>query len=197
MIQILLATNNAGKRKEFQDIFRELTNIHLVTPTELNLKLDVDEVGNTYLENAALKAKAFADVSGLISLADDSGLEVDALDGAPGLHSARFLSDPKATDAERRSYLVSLLGKYPRPWKARFQCVIVISDKDGNEHPFPGTCEGEIIPEEKGENGFGYDPIFYISSLAKTMAEISDEEKNRISHRAVAAMSAIPFMKTL
>src|SRR5687768_16046766 len=188
---LLIATNNKGKIKELQDLLEE-TGIGLVTPAQIDLDLDVVEDGNTYAENASKKARAFAQASGLISLADDSGLEVDALDGAPGLYSARYGSTDgqKLSDAERHAFLIRNLQDKPRPWRARFHATIAVAVPNGETHLAEGFCEGENIPEEHGTGGFGYDPIFLLSELGKTMAELSMEEKNRLSHRARAVMNS-------
>jgi XTP/dITP diphosphohydrolase len=198
MKQLLIATNNKGKIKELQDLLKD-TGIELVTPLQINLDLDVIEDGSTYAENAAKKGVAFAQSSGLVSLADDSGLEVDALGGAPGLYSARYGSPDggKLSDAERRAFLVRNLQDKPRPWTARFHATIAVAVPNGETHLAEGFCEGEIIPEERGTGGFGYDPIFLLSELGKTMAELSMEEKNRLSHRARAVMNAKVILETL
>jgi XTP/dITP diphosphohydrolase len=188
---LLIATNNKGKVKELQDLLRD-TGIELVMPSQIDIDLDVVEDGHTYAENATKKALAFAQASGLISLADDSGLEVDALDGAPGLYSARYGAPDggKLSDAERRAFLVRNLQGKPRPWTARFHATIAIAIPNGEIRLAEGFCEGEIIPEERGTGGFGYDPVFLLPELGKTMAELSMEEKNRLSHRARAVMNA-------
>ena len=188
---LLIATNNKGKIKELQALLKD-TGIELVTPAQTHLDLDVVEDGQTYAENATKKAIAFAHASGLISLADDSGLEVDALDGAPGLYSARYGSTDgqKLSDAERRAFLIKNLQDKPRPWTARFHATIVVAVPNGKTHLAEGFCEGEIIPEERGTGGFGYDPVFLLTELGKTMAELSMEEKNRLSHRAQAVINA-------
>jgi XTP/dITP diphosphohydrolase len=197
MNQLLVATNNPGKTREFHELLDDI-GIELVTPTQIGLDLDVVEDGSTYAENAAKKAIAFAQASGLISLADDSGLEVDALNGGPGLYSARYGSPDgsKLSDGERRKYLISKLEGIPRPWTARFRAVIAIA-KDGDVHITEGICEGEIIPEERGTGGFGYDPIFLLSERGLTMAELSMDEKNRLSHRARAVMKAKALLETI
>lgn len=189
MTKILLASQNPGKLRELQAILYDLP-IQLLTPADLGIQMDVAETGSTYAENAALKSKAYADVCGCITLADDSGLEVDALDGAPGLYSARYAPDPEATDADRRAYLLQNLVGHPRPWTARFHATIAITLPDGETHFSNGACEGEIIPEERGDGGFGYDPIFYIPEKNATMAELAEDVKNRISHRARALENA-------
>ena len=200
MKQLLIATNNKGKVKELQDLLKD-TGIELVTPAQINLDLEVVEDGQTYAENATKKAVAFAQASGLASLADDSGLEVDALGGAPGLYSARFGSPDghsvKLSDAERRAFLVRNLQDKPRPWTARFHATIAVATPTGETHLAEGFCEGEIIPEERGTGGFGYDPIFLLTGWGKTMAELSMEEKNRLSHRAKAVMNAKGILEKL
>ena len=193
MNKLLIATNNQGKIEELQELLKDL-NIELVTPADIDLDLDVIEDGLTYAENANKKAVAFAQASGLISIADDTGLEVDALDGAPGLYSKRYGSvengGQELPDAERRLYLVRQIQATPRPWTARFRATIAIAIPNGNVQLTEGTCEGEIIPEDRGTNGFGYDPIFLFPDLDKTMAELSMDEKNRLSHRARAVIKA-------
>jgi XTP/dITP diphosphohydrolase len=197
-LPLLIATNNKGKVKELQDLLKD-TRIAFVTPMQLDLDLDVIEDGQTYAENANKKAVAFARASGLISLADDSGLEVNALNGAPGLYSARYGSTDgmKLSDAERRAFLIRNLQDEPRPWTARFHATIAIAVPNGETHFAEGFCEGEIIPEERGTGGFGYDPIFLLSELGKTMAELTMEEKNRLSHRARAVMNAKETLQKL
>jgi XTP/dITP diphosphohydrolase len=209
MHKLLIATNNQGKIKELHELLTGM-DVELVTPSQIGLGLDVIEDGLTYAENATKKAVAFAQASGLISLADDSGLEADALNGEPGLYSARYGSDSlplnsqnmggagggRLSDAERRKYLISKLQDKPRPWTARFRAVIAIA-KDGDVQLSEGICEGEIIPEERGTGGFGYDPIFLLPDLGKTMAELSMEQKNRLSHRARAVMNAKEMLNKL
>jgi XTP/dITP diphosphohydrolase len=151
----------------------------------------------TYAENAALKAAAFARVTGLTALADDTGLEVKALNGAPGLHSKRFSTHPGATDADRRALLIERLASYPPPWEARFFCVVAVVDPRGEVFLSEGECQGEIISEERGHNGFGYDAIFLLEGIGLTMAELDLEHKNLVSHRARAVRAAIPILKTL
>lgn len=195
--KLLIATNNKGKVEEIEDLLKDF-RIELVTPREVGITLHVEEDGNTYAENAEKKALAFAHASSLISLADDSGLEVDALNGAPGLYSNRYLSKPNATDADRRAYLLNNLKDKPRPWTATFHATIAIAIPGNPSVQFTvGKCKGKIIPEERGSGGFGYDPIFYIPEVNHTMAELSMEEKNRLSHRARAIMNAKPILKDL
>ena len=209
---LLIATNNNGKIQELQELLADI-DVQLVTPAQIDLDLDVVEDGQTYAENAIKKALAFAQASGLISLADDSGLEVDALDGAPGLYSARYGSTngEKLSDADRRRFLIKNLQGKPRPWTARFHATIAIAIPESLRSEaarrldafapqlqiFDGLCEGEIIPEERGTGCFGYDPIFLLPELGKTMAELSMDEKNRLSHRARAVMNANSMLTKL
>ena len=198
MKKLLIATNNKGKLAEFQDLLTGM-DIELVTPSQIQLDLDVEEDGTTYAENATKKAIAFANASGLISLADDSGLEVDALNGEPGLYSARYGSTNgvKLSDAERRKYLISQLQGKPQPWTARFRATIAIAQPESTPQLTEGVCEGEIIPEDRGTGGFGYDPIFLLTELGRTMAELTREEKNRLSHRARAVIKAREILNEL
>jgi XTP/dITP diphosphohydrolase len=133
----------------------------------------------------------------LICLADDTGLEVETLGGAPGLHSARYSPDINATDADRRIYLLEQLKNRPQPWKALFRCVIAIATPPGDVYFTEGICPGEIISKEHGSHGFGYDPIFQLSPIGKTMAELSMPEKNKLSHRAIAVKHALPVLDKL
>jgi XTP/dITP diphosphohydrolase len=194
--KLLIATNNKGKVIELQDLLKD-TGIDLITPADINLIFEVEEDGTTYAENASKKATAFARASGLISLADDSGLEVDALDGAPGLYSARYHPRAGANDADRRAYMIENLKDKPHPWTAHFHATIVIATPNQDVYIVEGNCYGKIISEERGKGGFGYDPIFLFPELNKTMAELEMEEKNRLSHRAKAVMNAIPFLKKI
>ena len=194
---LLLATNNVGKLKELHQLLQPLSQVRLASPHDLGLQLDVKETGSTYVENASLKAVAFAQAAGLVVIADDSGLEVDALGGAPGVRSARYAPKPGATDADRRAYLLKNLTGQPRPWTARFRAWVVVAAPGEELFRAEGVCEGEIIPQERGTNGFGYDPIFLFPSMNKTMAELSDEEKNAISHRGNAIRAALPFLADL
>lgn len=188
-MKLLLASYNRGKIQEIQALLADLP-LELLLPASLNLLLEVEEDGQTYQENAARKALVFARASGYVSLADDSGLEVDILGGKPGVHSARFSSLPGATDKDRRDLLLQTLQDKPRPWVARFRCVVALAAPSGEVWFSEGVCPGEIIPEERGQGGFGYDPVFFLPELGRTMAELSMEEKNRLSHRARALFAA-------
>lgn len=196
MKKLLIATNNHGKIEELKDLLNG-SGIAFVTPAEINLQLDVEEDGANYEENAGKKALAFAQASGLVSLADDSGLEVEALDGAPGLYSARYSPKPGAKDKDRRDFLLQNLAGKPRPWKAHFHATIAVAKPTGEIEFAEGNCFGEIIPEERGIGGFGYDPIFLMEGLGRTMAELEMDEKNRLSHRARAIVNAMPILKKM
>jgi XTP/dITP diphosphohydrolase len=195
--QLLLATNNSGKIEELKAILAFLPENILKTPAELGIHLNVVESGSTYQENAILKAKSFCSVSGIISIADDSGLEVDALDGAPGLFSARYSPKNGANDKDRRDFLLGRLKGAKRPWKAQFKATIAIAIPDEGMITGEGVCNGEIIPNETGSGGFGYDPIFFMEEYGRTMAELDPETKNQISHRARAIMSVKQELKEL
>ena len=184
--KLLLATNNQGKVREYRNLLSGLP-FELVSPVELGITTVVDEVGDTLEENARLKAVALATESWLLALADDSGLEVDALGGEPGTMSARYAGE-NATDKERIDYLLAKLADVPAEKRsARFRCVIAIATPGGDIDFCSGDCQGFITFEPQGEQGFGYDPIFYLPELDKTMAELSPDVKNRISHRGKAA----------
>ena len=199
LTRLVLATQNPGKRREYLAMLPEL-GAHLVLPAELDLDFDVPETGATYTANARLKAEALARASGLPALGDDSGLEVAALGGAPGLYSARY-AGPGASDADRRRKLLHEVGQFPRPWLARFVCVISVAVPGPGGAltltDFAGECAGEIATEERGSNGFGYDPIFYLPERGLTMAELPDEVKNQISHRGRAVQAAARFLRRL
>lgn len=194
MKKLLIGTKNKGKVEEIRALLASL-EMDIVTLSDIHIDIPVEETGKTYAENAALKALAYARESGLTTLADDSGLEVDALDGAPGLYSSRYAPQPDATDADRRAYLLENLAGISRPWTARFRCVIALTTPGGDTTFAEGACPGEIIPEERGGHGFGYDPVFLIEALGKTMAELTMDEKNEFSHRARAVKAAIPILR--
>ena len=187
--KLLLATGNQGKLEELRQLLTDVP-FDLVSPADIRLELEVEESGKTYATNARLKALAFARYSGLLTLADDSGLEVYALGGAPGVLSSRY-SGPNASDAQRVTYLLAKLKDIP--WEersARFRCVMAIASPRGELRTCSGSCHGIITFEPRGTNGFGYDPVFYFPKLGKTIAELPSEIKNRISHRAKAGEKA-------
>lgn len=189
-LTLLLATNNPHKVEEFRSIFLPY-DVILQTPADLGLFNDVIESGNTYLENACLKALPYWQDGQNRVLADDSGLEVEALQGAPGIHSHRFLPDPNATSHDRCLYLLERLQDIPRPWSAAFHCEVVLLTRQGALFTSHGICTGQIIPEFRGENGFGYDPIFLVDGTDQTMAELDPARKNHLSHRGKAALGMI------
>jgi len=192
----MIATQNLGKQREFRVLLAGVvaqTGAHLLVPGEVGPALDVEESGHTYAENARLKALALAHVAGVPALGDDSGLEVAALGGAPGLYSARF-AGPGATDADRRKKLLHELSQVPTPRLARFVCALAVALPNGELRMFEGECRGEIALEESGQGGFGYDPLFYIPDYGATMAALPPEVKNTISHRARAVQAATPYL---
>jgi XTP/dITP diphosphohydrolase len=192
MATLLLASSNPGKQRELRTLLSSLP-LDLRTPQEIDLHIHVEENGETYAENARLKARMYAQRSGMWTLADDSGLEVDALSGAPGMHSAR-IAGPARSDRDRRRLLLELLQPHPRPWTARFRCWVALVNPAGEVDIAEGICEGEIIPEERGTSGFGYDPIFLVQNSTQTMAELGLAEKNRVSHRARAIHALMPTL---
>ncbi len=196
MPQLLIASTNPGKLREFQEILGG-EPFELLLPAQLGIFLEVEEDGATYAENAAKKALAYCQAAGLVTLADDSGLEVEALGGAPGLYSARYSPIAGATDADRRAHLLANLKGVARPWKARFHCTVAVAAPGRGVKLCVGNCPGEIIPTERGTGGFGYDPIFQLEGRAETMAELESAEKNRLSHRALAVRAAIPILHEL
>lgn len=185
-MRLLVATYNPGKLGEYDDLLDGL-GLDLCGLAEIGPHIQVEETGQTFTENALLKAQAYSRASNLLTLADDSGLTVEALDGAPGVYSARYAGNG-ATDADRYRKLLAVLEGVP--WErraARFQCVIALAWPDGRTEVFQGQCDGVIAFEPKGTNGFGFDPVFYLPEFGRTMAELPTKLKNRISHRARAA----------
>ncbi len=194
MPKLLLATNNKGKAREYKSLL-EGVPFELVMPAEVGVSAEVAEVGKSFEENATLKATALAAQSQLLTLADDSGLEVEALGGEPGVLSARYAGEG-ASDENRVSYLLTKLEGVPQEKRtARFRCVIAIATPEGDVELCIGECDGFIAFEPRGEGGFGYDPIFYLPEMKKTMAELSPETKNKISHRGRAAEKARRLLK--
>ena len=180
-MKLLAATGNKHKIKEISRILSPL-GYEVITPAELGIDIDPEETGTTFLENATIKAQAFAALADIPVLADDSGLEVDALGGEPGIYSSRYA---EGTDADRvAKLLANLKGKGNRT--ARFVCEVVMIFPDGKTVSARGECFGTIADEPAGSGGFGYDPVFYVESFGKTMAELTEDEKNFISHRGNA-----------
>jgi XTP/dITP diphosphohydrolase len=202
MVRLLIATNNIGKQIEFRELLADWPG-EIVFPRDVGLTLEVEESGDSFADIAALKARAFARASGLPSLADDSGLEVDALDGAPGIYTARY-AGPAASDADRYHKLLDALGDLPLAQRtARFRCAVALAlpgyaHKDGIQVSVAeGTCEGLIAFAPRGTHGFGYDPVFYLPKYKRTMAELPDTVKNQISHRARAVQAARRMLDAL
>jgi XTP/dITP diphosphohydrolase len=196
MIKLLVATNNPGKVREYEALLEGLP-LTLTYLVQEGLDVEVEETGSTFAENARLKAMAYARASDLWTLADDSGLEVDALGGEPGTYSARYAGQGASDEDRYRLLLRKLEGV---PWEqrtARFRCVIAVATPQGEIRTAEGTCEGIIAFEPKGEHGFGYDPVFYMPEHGQTMAELELEVKNRISHRARAAEGAREILQEL
>jgi XTP/dITP diphosphohydrolase len=186
VVKLLVATNNLGKVREYEELLVELP-FEVTFPAQEGIALEVEESGTTFEENARLKALAYARTSGLLTLADDSGLEVDALGGAPGVRSARYAGSG-ASDADRYQKLLDALVGVPEAQRtARFRCVVALAWPDGTVRTAEGRCEGQIGLAPRGEHGFGYDPVFIVDGFGgQTMAELPPEVKNRISHRARA-----------
>jgi XTP/dITP diphosphohydrolase len=179
--RLVIATGNAGKLREYRGLLAG-TGLELVA-----FDTEVDEVGETYSENARLKAETACTRSELPSLGDDSGVEVEALGGFPGLHSARLAP----TQVERTAELLKRLEGKPRPWNARFVCVVALAAPNLATQLFEGECRGEIVPEWRGQAGFGYDPIFLVPGTGKTFGEMPPQEKRLYSHRARAVRALL------
>jgi XTP/dITP diphosphohydrolase len=196
MTDILLATKNRKKVDELCALLAE-SPVRVVSLLDFPDFPDTPETGCTFAENAELKARAAAQTLGIISLADDSGLEVDALDGAPGVLSNRF-AGPQATDRDKCLRILELMADVPDEKRtARFRAAIAIATPAGEVSIVEGVCEGLIRREMRGENGFGYDPIFYLPSRGKTMAQLTQEEKNAISHRGKALLASKEILGSL
>lgn len=195
-MRLLIATHNRGKLVEFQELLAGLP-VELVTLDDAGIRDDVEETGATFAENARLKALTYARSSDLLTLADDSGLEVDALGGEPGVYSRRYAGE-NATDNDRISFLLDKLRDVPAEARAaRFRCAIAIAAPAGQLWETNGTVEGEILFAPRGLHGFGYDPIFFLPRLGMTMAELPETEKNKVSHRARAAEGARRILENL
>ncbi|MFO0675132.1 MAG: RdgB/HAM1 family non-canonical purine NTP pyrophosphatase [Polyangiaceae bacterium] len=204
--RLLLATTNKGKAKELAEIFGDLDLVVQTPDDVLRERPNVVEDGHTFGENALKKARALADLTGMLTLADDSGLEVDVLGGRPGVRSARFAHD-RATDAENNAALLSALEELrggdvgdSERFAARFRCALVVVDPlSRTQDPVvvEGTCEGFITRTPRGSAGFGYDPLFILEGTDTTMAEVDESEKNRVSHRAKAAASMKPKLRAI
>ena len=196
MPRLLLATTNKGKAAEYRDLLEGL-DFELVTLDQAGISKEADESYNTFEENARHKAAFYAELGGLLTLADDSGLEVDALNGEPGVRSSRYAGD-NATDADRVTFLLNKLKDIPQQKRmARFRCVIAVARPGGPVETVDGVCDGYISTEPRGDNGFGYDPVFFLPEYGRTIAELPPEVKNRISHRGRAAARARRLLEIL
>lgn len=195
---LVIATRNPGKVREFRQLLAGLP-FRVVSLDDVGIDIEVEETGDTFAANARLKAEQYHAACGELTLADDSGIEVDALNGRPGVRSARFVR-PGQTDEEGREHMLAEMADVPG-WRrqARFRAVIaVVGPQTGRRvHLFEGTCEGAIAHGTIGDGGFGYDPIFWLPGERRTMAELSATEKDAISHRGIAAREAISYLKTL
>ena len=190
--KFILASNNNGKIREMKEKLNPL-GITVISQKEAGYNIEVDETGTTFEENATLKAEAIYKLSKLPVISDDSGLEIDALNGEPGIYSARYAGE-NATDEDRRNKVLNLMKNVKKEKRtARFTCAICYIDEDGNKHIFKQSCEGTIATEPHGENGFGYDPIFLVGE--KSFAELSNNEKNKISHRGKAIDEFVKYLK--
>ena len=185
MNKLIFATSNQGKMKEIREILKDL-NVEVLSLKEAGIEADIVEDGKTFEENALIKARAIRDLTGCMVLADDSGLEVDALNKEPGIYSARYMGEDTSYDIKNKNIIDRLNGLTGNERSARFVCVIAAAFPDGSEETRRGTIEGQIGFEIAGENGFGYDPIFYVPEFGCTTAELSSEDKNAISHRGKA-----------
>lgn len=184
MTKIILASNNKNKLREFKELMRGM-DVELISQREAGCCFEVEETGTTFEENAYLKAAAVTAATGCIAIADDSGLVVDALNGEPGVYSARYGPGHDASDSDRYNYLLNKLGNEPQR-SARFVCCICCTLPDGGRITSRGECEGEILRAPSGTNGFGYDPVFHPLGQHGSMAELTPDEKNAISHRGKA-----------
>ena len=191
---LLIATNNAHKILEFKRLLNGI-NHEILTPASIGVNLDVEESGNTFEQNARLKAHAFAKATGIDSLADDSGIEVDALDGRPGVYSARY-GGTNLSDEDRVQLLLRELVDVPTEKRTcRYRVILVLARPDGSEILSEGKCEGSIAHKPIGLNGFGYDPIFLVDNSQVSMAELSPEQKDLISHRGMATKKMIQLLQ--
>ncbi len=193
---VVIASRNQGKIAEFHELLRGL-DVNVLSLADFPGLPDVAETGATFQENALLKARAAAAATGLVAMADDSGLEVDYLNGAPGIYSSRYAGSDHDDAANIRKLLAALEGVPVNRRAARFRCVIAITTPDGGEYLSEGVCEGRITRKPRGAGGFGYDPVFLVPSLDQTFAELGERVKNRISHRAQAMANAREILASL
>lgn len=185
MKQVIIATQNKGKAKDFEALFGPL-GYEVLTLRDVAKDMDVEETGVTFEENAILKAEAVAEALQTTVIADDSGLEIDVLNGEPGVYSARYAGEAKSDEANIEKVLAKLEGVSEEQRTARFRCVLAIASPNKETVTYSGSCEGMILSERRGDHGFGYDPIFFVPNEGKAMAELLPEEKAAISHRGNA-----------
>lgn len=195
MKQVVIATKNKGKAKDFEALFNPF-GIEVVTMFDVAPDMEIDETGTTFEENAILKAETLANALNTLVIADDSGLVVDALDGAPGVYSARYAGDHD-DEANMVKLLENLQGVPTEKRTARFMCALAIAGPEVATQTVFGTCEGVILEEKRGTNGFGYDPVFYVPQLERAMAELQPSEKAAISHRGNAIRKLADLLPTL
>lgn len=194
MKEVIIATKNAGKLLEFQSILSQY-DLKAISLMDLEDSPEVEETGSTFEENAVLKAEAISKLYGKMAIADDSGLSVDYLGGEPGVYSARYAGAEKSDAANIEKVLLQLKGVSKEERNARFRCALALAEPGRETVTVEGSVEGYITEEPMGENGFGYDPIFLVKDKAKTMAQLTKEEKNKISHRAVALQKLAKLLK--
>ncbi|MDE0291251.1 MAG: XTP/dITP diphosphatase [Candidatus Dadabacteria bacterium] len=187
---IVIATRNKGKLGEFRSILADGYD-EILSLADFDEVPDIKETGLSFRENAFIKAKTTSDFLGMDAIGDDSGLVVDALGGAPGIYSARYAGEGSSDNENNEKLLYALKGEKNR--NARFVCCIALVLAGGTQEFFEGECHGEIIQEKRGQSGFGYDPVFYVSQYGKTMAELGPDIKNRISHRAIASEKLLSY----
>lgn len=185
MMEILIATNNEGKKRDFEVLFKPM-GIKVLSLNDISTPIEVEETGTTFEENAILKAETVANILGKVVIADDSGLEIDALNGEPGVYSARYAGPACEDEANIDKVLKELNGIPLKERTARFRCVLAMAGPTIRTVTFSGSCEGLVLDERRGTNGFGYDPVFYVPEQEKTMAQLNPEEKSAISHRGAA-----------
>lgn len=196
VLEVVLATRNEGKVREFVELMRDL-RVQVYSLDAFPQIPNLSEDGRTYTENAINKASIVAHLTRMVAVADDSGIEVDALNGAPGPQSRRFLGD-RATDAARNARLLKLLRKVPAAERtSRYRAVVAVATPGGAVRTFEGVCEGQVLTAPRGSHGFGYDPIFFVPGFGKSMAQLPATVKNRISHRAGAFAAARPYLRRL
>jgi len=188
--ELLVATTNRGKLRELKAL---LPRLRLLTPTDVGMPLSIEETGQTFVENAHLKVSAYHAATGLRAMGEDSGIEIDALNGEPGVYSARYHGLPDGP--AKNAHVLDLLSDVSEGQRGcRYVCAVVLIEPDGREHVFEGECRGRIASAPAGEAGFGFDPIFLVPRLGRTMAELTAEEKNRISHRGRAVRKLARYL---